>query len=431
MIIIYNIIAICTYFFNITNLLPFKLTKKQNFIIFTLLSITFFLFTPIIPQYITILLTICTSLFLCIYIKKREIGIFVALFGYFYGITLNNVLLFFYSKYIDPNIYSRQYPFTFMTIFFLILFITTKFLAWFLYKKINLFRFFAINKLFVPLILNLGLCITLCIFNIAMGNIIGYSHKIICFNAFIFFAYFCASSFLLYLVYQDTKKLEQEKQLEKENKILSGYIMELEKSYAAVRKLKHDYDNVLISIGEYIESNNLSALKAYFNKEVLPYSKQYSYDSSFSQLSNLEVPQLKSLFAAKLFQAINTGISVHLEIYNPITSFSEPLIHFVRILGIFLDNAIEAAAQTQEKRLHIALIKNKSNITVIIKNTTQPLLFPLSDLCKASCTTKGAGHGLGLGNAQDLISQHPEVLWTTLYENNEFIQKLEIQENPL
>lgn len=267
--------------------------------------------------------------------KKREIGIFVALFGYFYGITLNNVLLFFYSKYIDPNIYSRQYPFTFMTIFFLILFITTKFLAWFLYKKINLFRFFAINKLFVPLILNLGLCITLCIFNIAMGNIIGYSYKIICFNAFIFFAYFCASSFLLYLVYQDTKKLEQEKQLEKENKILSGYIMELEKSYAAVRKLKHDYDNVLISIGEYIESNNLSALKAYFNKEVLPYSKQYSYDSSFSQLSNLEVPQLKSLFAAKLFQALNMGISVHLEIYNPITSFSEPLVHFVRVLGIF------------------------------------------------------------------------------------------------
>lgn len=96
-----------------------------------------------------------------------------------------------------------------------------------------------------------------------------------------------------------------------------------------------------------------------------------------------------------------------------------------------MDNAIEAAAQTQEKRLNIALIKKESNITIIIKNTTQPLPFPLSDLCKSSCTTKGAGRGLGLGNAQDLISKHPEVLWTTLYENNEFIQKLEIQENHL
>ena len=146
-------------------------------------------------------------------------------------------------------------------------------------------------------------------------------------------------------------------------------------------------------------------MKAYFNKEVLPYSKQYSYNSGFSQLSNLEIPELKSLFAAKLFQASNTGIAVHLEIYSPITSFSKPLIHFVRILGIFLDNAIEAAAQTQEKRLNIALIKKESNITIIIKNTTQPLPFPLSDLCKSSCTTKGAGRGLGLGNAQDIVVQ--------------------------
>lgn len=195
--------------------------------------------------------------------------------------------------------------------------------------------------------------------------------------------------------------------------------------------MKHDYDNVLISIGEYIESDNLSALKIYFNNEVLPYSRQRPYISSFSQLSNLEVPQLKSLFTSKILRAINAKLSVKLEIYSPIATFPKPLIHFVRVLGIFLDNAIEAASQTQERKIDIALIRNESNISVIIKNTSPPLPFSITDIHKTSCTTKGIGHGFGLGNAQDILQRHPEVIWTTSYEDNEFIQKLEIQENCL
>ena len=115
--------------------------------------------------------------------------------------------------------------------------------------------------------------------------------------------------------------------------------------------MKHDYDNVLISIGEYIESDNLSALKIYFNNEVLPYSRQRPYISSFSQLSNLEVPQLKSLFTSKILRAINAKLSVKLEIYSPIATFPKPLIHFVRVLGIFLDNAIEAAYKLRKEKL--------------------------------------------------------------------------------
>lgn len=171
----------------------------------------------------------------------------------------------------------------------------------------------------------------------------------------------------------------------------------------------------------------MSALRSYFNSEIFPYSGQ----SYLSQLSNLEVPQLKSLFAAKLFQAAEAQISFQLEIYSPIKKFPQPIVHFVRILGIFLDNAIEAASLTAEKSVSVALIKNDDTLVIIIQNSTLPLPFPLSDLCKITCTTKGKGHGLGLGNAQDLIRQHPEVLWTTLCENNEFIQKLEIQEKVL
>ena len=105
---------------------------------------------------------------------------------------------------------------------------------------------------------------------------------------------------------------------------------------------------------------------------------------------------------------------------EPVSGFPSPVLHFVRILGIFLDNAIEAAAETQEKQLEIAFMKNQDGLSIVIKNSTLPLDVSLK-------TTKGLGHGYGLSIASELISKHPEVLWKMDYQDKIFTQILEIR----
>lgn len=149
MFVIYTLISILICFINVTNLLPVRLTRQQNFYYISILSILHFVFVPVIPQFTSLFLTISIILFLYKYAENTWLSIFCALFGYFFGIVLNNVLLFFYGKYIDPDVYTKQYPITFMVIFLFVLFAATKLLGWLLHEKLRISRFFCrINFLF-------------------------------------------------------------------------------------------------------------------------------------------------------------------------------------------------------------------------------------------------------------------------------------------
>ena len=78
---------------------------------------------------------------------------------------------------------------------------------------------------------------------------------------------------------------------------------------------------------------------------------------------------------------------------------STDLLTLSRVLGIFLDNAIEAASETEQKRFHIAIVCKVHSVIFHIENSTKPLLFPLEELFKPSISSKEAHSGLGLPTA--------------------------------
>lgn len=60
-------------------------------------------------------------------------------------------------------------------------------------------------------------------------------------------------------------------------------------------------------------------------------------------------PSIYSLLNNKYYQALQYGITMNFEIFSDLSTINFNIYEFTRILGILLDNAIEAAKETTEK----------------------------------------------------------------------------------
>nr|SFZ87619.1 histidine protein kinase; sensor protein [Loigolactobacillus rennini] len=193
---------------------------------------------------------------------------------------------------------------------------------------------------------------------------------------------------------------------------LLDYTDKLEDNYAQLRKFKHDYQNVLLSLNGYIQQSQQADLKAYYRQIVLQTGKEIKTDNMrFDGLEALKVPALQSLTYQKLVTARKYNITTFLEVRDPITAVPVDMVKLVRILGILLDNAIEATYRQDHGVIRIAYIKyNQAEIEVIIQNTIaedQPLA--LNELFDAGYTSKGSGHGMGLTTVKQMVDAIPNM----------------------
>ena len=74
----------------------------------------------------------------------------------------------------------------------------------------------------------------------------------------------------------------------------------------------------------------------------------------------------------------------------------------LKILGVFIDNAIEAVKNEKEKYINLEFIKQKEQIIIIVRNTCTSRVN-IKDLTKNGFTTKGKNHGYGLSLVSDIV----------------------------
>lgn len=218
------------------------------------------------------------------------------------------------------------------------------------------------------------------------------------------------------------------KQAVEEQQNLLFYAESLEEQYVAIRKFRHDYLNILISINSFIKEENWSGLKTYYNDIVKTSHQIVAKDGDFvALLGKIKIVEIKSIIAVKLTLAQSMGIDISLEATEAIQEVHMNTVHLVRMLGIILDNAIEAL---EAMRLHkkgellVALINHDNGLVVAVENTCQEDLPPLFELLKSGVSTKGEGRGLGLGLLLELASQHPNVAVRTNIEDGRFMQHI-------
>ena len=242
--------------------------------------------------------------------------------------------------------------------------------------------------------------------------------------------FFILFSSITYNLVKNTKiKLEvksEKQKLEQQKK----YILALEKNNNEIRKFKHDFNNIILGLDGYINNDDFDKekLKKYFNSTIMNFNNNIELnDIVIAKLNSIKVSSLKSLITNKVLIAQNNNINVDINIQGEITNFYTDEMQLSRILGILLDNAIEASLElADDKKIEMNIIQIDKTTDIQISNTFNNTGTPIADFYKEGFSTKGSNRGLGLSSAHE-IANKLNILLNTEIDGNNFIQNLSIE----
>jgi len=139
-------------------------------------------------------------------------------------------------------------------------------------------------------------------------------------------------------------------------------------------------------------------------------------------------PALFSLLAAKYHIADEKGIKINFEIFMDLNSLNVNMYRFTKMLGILLDNAIEAAEECDEKIINICMRQDiNTKIQIIsIENTYLNKNIDISKIFEKDYSTKNRNSGIGLWEVKKYIDKASNLQLFTSKNTTYFKQNLEI-----
>lgn len=149
-------------------------------------------------------------------------------------------------------------------------------------------------------------------------------------------------------------------------------------------------------------------------------------NASLANLSRIKNLELKSIFYSKLLLATSKNIEITVDIPDEIEKPNVDAIDLSRILGIYLDNAIEAALETDHPILNLHSCAIDNGIVFIISNSFIDHRISVSQMYKKGVSSKGEGRGLGLYNVAAILAKYNNIFTETSLENSLFTQKIQI-----
>ena len=243
---------------------------------------------------------------------------------------------------------------------------------------------------------------------------------------FFFILFILISSSLLKNLHIKIEVEAEKQKLEQQKK----YIESLEKNNNEIRKFKHDFNNIILGLEGYITSNEVDNIKLrdYFYNNIKDFNTKIELDNIvLSHLNNIKVPSIKNLLTNKIISAQNNDFKVNICVDDEIDNFYVNEMQLSRILGIFLDNSLEAGLELEHNRF-IELIILKANKTIVIQitNTFYNTDLDIYKINESGYSTKGENRGIGLSSADDIISKQNMILNTRI-EDDLFKQILTIE----
>lgn len=325
---------------------------------------------------------------------------------------------------IDPNVFINTpiYRIPYLVILYICLFIVCILLRKFRNIKLSLDLLDTLDKKTLSLLcINLLVgFITLCIQLITTAFYIGIVPIIISILNFILLI-----SFLVLSIYSLTRMIKLAN-TRKDLECAEDYNKSLEILYDKVKGFKHDFDNIVSTLDGFIENNDMSGLKDYFDDV----KKDCEITNNLAILNPriINNPGIYSLLNNKYFKATNLGITFDIEYFLDLNAIDINLYEFSRILGILIDNAIEEAEKSEEKIVKITFIReNRNNRSVItVKNTYSNKDVDTEKIFNKGVSGKENHSGIGLWEVRNYVKKSKNLDLFTNKNNKFFIQELSI-----
>ena len=409
------------------------LTEKVKLRYYALLFVLLFFFEAFqLGNHLSIALTVGFALFyMLILTKNRLLNAILALFSYFLVVVCNYFSLFLLQKIFSLNaegILSSYFINTIFDICFVAIpFALTSLIGRYAKKYLNPDSFNRYQKLFSLVLIEVLLAVSVLIFNIDYGKQIGYPNNTIIYNCILFFLYFLLSTLLLLNVVKMTRKNMEAEQREIEYNHLLDYVKDLEQTSQSLRKFRHNYMNILLSMDILIQARDMDRLIPYFEAHIKPESKKLAgINTHLTNLSHVKDPAIKGIIAHKLQMARLQGIAIKVGALEDITEFNIEPFDLARVLGTLLDNAIEAAAEQPDPFIGVAFAPLEDHLTILVENTCTTEPIPIEHLAEEGFSTKGENRGHGLRYVEEVLSAYPNVMHYMRQKDNVFTQTLHI-----
>ncbi|WP_429972806.1 sensor histidine kinase [Enterococcus sp. AZ163] len=208
-----------------------------------------------------------------------------------------------------------------------------------------------------------------------------------------------------------------------------NYLRQMEEVQKEIKSVHHDYKNMLAGIYMHASEGNTKEIQKFLTDKFFQLDHRIEEKLKCqNQLLLIENPEIKGLLISKLAKAESQGITIQLEISDIFRNLPMDVSDLLRILGIFLDNAIEAVADLTQsmKKISIVVMQDDKYVVIRIKNPNE-LKILLHELMQPNFSTKGKNRGFGLANVRKILVKYPHILNDIDTQNDQFIQTLTIK----
>lgn len=244
--------------------------------------------------------------------------------------------------------------------------------------------------------------------NLIMSYKLGDSHLyFLYFSYCIVLACYCGYIYMNINLY---KAIARNRDIEKQMEIIQALTDEL-------RRFKHNYLNIIHGFGYHISFIGSPELKAYYD--------QVTKESNLISNDNITAIQKirNAAFTNLIFTHINlmseVSVSFFVNVEDEISSCVIRDVDLCQIMGIFLDNAREAALETENPRVKLDILKRDGIIELYLYNTYKEF---------EPKKTKDSTRGNGLIYCQGILRKYKTVLHNTYIYNAMLVQQLIIPE---
>lgn len=257
----------------------------------------------------------------------------------------------------------------------------------------------------------------------------GYPENMMNLTYLLFLIYGLLTIGVTVLSFRGLQNKEKRRKEEEVKKNLLEYTTQVESMYEGLRSFKHDYVNILAAMSGYLEKEDMEGLKKYFNENILPTNEAINRESYHLQkLSKIQDPAMKGLISSKLIYAHSMGADVFVDIVDEVKPIAMRDVDATRVLGIYLDNAIEAALETTQKEIKFNIVCDVHSTTIVLMNSFLDKGLAVEKMDQKGATTKGEGHGIGLSNVNEVLRKYKNICKMTEIKDGYFVQTLIVEE---
>lgn len=410
------------------SILNIPTTKKQKIIYVILMTITSLLSMYVIPNPFNIIFNYLLMFILAISIFKVSIlkgllcmllsSIIFALLGMLISNPYMTILKISSQALNDIPIYRLLYLFiTYIFAFIIIIVIRKKNIILSILDDLNKKnkRIIIINLIFATITLIFQVILTFYYTDVLPISITFLSFVI-------FLSYVAISIFSLTRIMKlnlTTRRLESAEEYNNTLRIL----------HDNVRGFKHDFDNIVTTIGGYIRTNDMEGLKQYY----------LQLEDDCQRVNNLYILNpsvvnndgIYNLIMKKYHEAEEKNIKVNITFLLDLSTLNMKIYEFARILGILLDNAIEASSECEEKIINLTFRNDSKNSRqlIIVENTYKNKDVDTHKIFEKGVSGKENHTGLGLWEVNKILSKNKNITLFTTKNDKYFSQQLEIYYN--